>query len=508
MTTIPSTTSASSTSTTSLTGSTLLNQELALLPTSSSSTPLQNVGGLASGLNTNTIISQLLQIERQPEVLMMVRQSIEQKRSDTLTAINSQLVSLQNAEWKMRDVTVWANSQTVSSTDSQNLTATQTGGSAAGGYEIQVTQLARADQVTQGAASGVTSAAGDDTLHIQVGQNTAADVQVSAGDNLSTIASKINANASSQVYASVLNNKLVLSGKLTGAANTIAVTSDGGLAASLAFSETLQPKNAQYTLDGVRQSDSASNIVTSAIPGVSLTFTGTMATPATVNVSTPGPNTTTITNTIQNFVTQYNSTIDMISSAVNERKVANPQSQADQTAGALNGDPQLEGLMSTLRQSVTGLFGGRTQGFSTMAAVGLSTGHAVGSGTISDDSLEGKLTLDATKLASTLASNFNDVKSLFTNITADPSTQGLAQRLDGVLTPQVQVGGVMASRIFSEATTINDLKQQQADVETRVALRETQLRTQFTHMETAMAQAQSIMSQLTSQINGLNGSSR
>ena len=49
--------------------------------------------------------------------------------------------------------------------------------------------------------------------------------------------------------------------------------------------------------------------------------------------------------------------------------------------------------------------------------IGLSTGAAVGSGTINQDSLEGKLTLDTTKLQSALASNFNDVKSLFTNAT-------------------------------------------------------------------------------------------
>ena len=469
---------------------------------STSATPLQNIGGLASGLDTNSIITQLLSIERQPEVLMQTRQSIEQKRSDTLTAIKSQLVALQNASWSMRDVTVWGDTQSVTSSDPQNLSATRTSGAAAGGYTIQVTQLARADQVTQ--QSSLTAASGDDTLHIAVGSGTGIDVQVSAGDTLDTIAAKINSADTSQVYASVVNGKMVLSGKVTGKDNTISVTSDNGLSGALGFAETLQPRNAVFTLDGVLQPESASNTVSSAIPGVTLTFTGVMANPATVNVGAPGPDTNKITTAVQNFVTAYNATIDMISTAVNEQKVANPQNADQQTQGALNSDTQLSSLLSSLRQSVTGMFSGRTGAFSTLSQAGLSTGAAVGSGQISQDSLLGKLTLDTNALTTALQTNFSAVKSLFTQTSTDPNAMGLSQRMDAIVTPQVRFNGVMDGRIASEASTISDIQQQIAAVETRVTLKETQLRNQFTAMETAMAQAQAVQSQLGSQIAGLS----
>jgi len=68
----------------------------------------------------------------------------------------------------------------------------------------------------------------------------------------------------------------------------------------------------------------------------------------------------------------------------------------------------------------------------------------------------------------------------------------------------VQTGGVLASRIAGEQSTIDDLKQRQSDIETRVALRETNLRAQFTAMETALSQSQSLQSQLSGQFAALS----
>ncbi len=84
-----------------------------------------------------------------------------------------------------------------------------------------------------------------------------------------------------------------------------------------------------------------------------------------------------------------------------------------------------------------------------LGTVGLSTGAAVGSGTISQDSLEGKITLDTTKLSSALASNFNGVKALFTNATGSYASEGLSQRMDDLVNPQAGANGVLSGRITS-----------------------------------------------------------
>jgi flagellar hook-associated protein 2 len=469
---------------------------------STSATPFFNVGGIATGLDTNSIIDQLLALDRQPETLLTQRSTVETARQAALKSIQTSMQSLQTAARAMRDPSVWANTQTVASSNPTAVSAVLTGGAAAGGFQIGVQRLASADQVTQG--TGLTAANGDDTLHIQVGSGAPANVSISSGDTLATIASKINASSSSQVYASVVNNRLVLSGQVTGAANTIAVTSDSTLASDLGMSQSLVANDAQYTINGQAMT-SATNTVSNGLAGVTLTLNGTTASDASLVVTAPAPNTTTITNAIQGFVTAYNSTVDMIYGYVNDPKVANPSTDAQREAGMLQGDPQLLSILSNLRSAVTTTMSGATGGLGYLGNIGLSTGKAVGSGTISQDSLEGKLSLDTTKLQSVLASNFSSVKSLFSNATGSFGSEGLSQRMDDIINPQTSATGALNGRITSEASLIQSYSQQIADIEQRVTLHEATLRAQFTAMESAVAQLQSSSSALSSSSSSSSG---
>jgi flagellar hook-associated protein 2 len=469
---------------------------------STSAAPLFNIGGIASGLDTNTIIGQLLAIERQPEVRAAQQQQVEEARQNALRDVNTRLTNLQTAITGLRDVSTWGDVQSVTSSDAANLGVVRTGGAAPGGYQVQVTQLARAHQVTQSTA--LAAANEDDTMHIAVGTGTAVDVDVKAGDSLDTIAAKINGTSGIQVYASVVNSKLVLSGKVTGQANTINVTSDNGIEDDLGFSESLAARDAKYTVDGGAVQSSASNVVTAAIPGVTLTFKGVMAAAASVVVGSPAPNTDVVQSKIQAFVDQYNSTVDFIYAKLKEQKVVNPTTADDRAKGILNADPGLQSILTQLRSAIGNSFTGAPVDLNQLGLVGLSTGKTVGGGTINQDSIEGLLTLDSDKLSDMLTNRFSDVKKLFTNVTGTYASEGLAQRLDDLIKPQVQTGGVLASRIDSEQSAINDLKQRQKDIETRVALRETQLRAQFTAMETALSQSQSLQSQLAGQFAALS----
>jgi flagellar hook-associated protein 2 len=462
---------------------------------STSATPFFNVGGIATGLDTNSIIDQLLALDRQPETLLTQQSTVETARQAALKSIQTSMQALQSAAQAMRAPSVWANSQTVTSSNPTAVSAVLTGGAAAGGFSIGVQRLASADQVTQQTA--LAAANGDDTLHIKVGSGAVANVSISSGDTLATIASKINANASSQVYASVVNGKLVLSGQVTGAANTIAVTSDSTLATDLGMTQSLVARDAQYTING-QSMTSASNTVSNGLAGVSITLNGTTSSDASLVVTAPAPNTNTITTAIQGFVTAYNSTVDLIYGYVNDPKVANPTTDAQREAGMLQGDPQLLSILSNLRSAVTSTMSGAAGGMGYLGNIGLSTGAAVGSGTISQDSLEGKLSLDTTKLQSMLASNFSGVKSLFSNPTGSFSSEGLSQRMDDLINPQAGVSGTLAGRITSEASLIQSYSQQIADIEQRVTMHEASLRAQFTAMETAVAQLQSSSSSLSS----------
>jgi len=465
------------------------------------SAPLNNITGLASGLDTNQIVAQLMAIESQPKVRVQQKQLVEEARQNALRDVQTRLQNLADAAAGLRDVGTWADVQSVTSSSASTMTAVRTSGAAAGGYLIQVSQLARAQQVKQ--TSALTAAAAGDTLTLKVGSGTSIDVAVAAGDSIDTIAQKINGATGSPVYASAVDGKLVLTSKTTGSANTISATSTGTLAANLGLAQTVAPLDAKFSVDGIAQPDSASNTVTTAVSGVTLTFLTTGS--STITVGSPGPDTDAVKQKVQAFVDQYNSTIDFIRSKLNEPKVAMPKTDADRTKGVLQGDQALSGLLSSLRQAVSDVVGGRPTDMAQVAQAGLSTGATTGDGTLSQDSIAGKLTLDADELTSALTGRFSDVKALFSNETGDYTTEGLAQRFDRLLKPFTQSTGILSTRISSEDDIIADLKDQQADWDQRLSVRESALRAQFATLESTLSQLQAQSSWLSGQLAGLAG---
>jgi flagellar hook-associated protein 2 len=459
-------------------------------------TPSFNIGGLASGLDTGSIISQLLSIEARPKVRLQEKQAVEQARQTVLKDVQTRLRNLSTQAAGLRDAGTWGDVQSVESTDATKVAAKRTGGAAAGGYSLQIVSLARAAQLTQG--GGVTSATQADTLRIAVGSTTV-DVAIAASDSLQTIADKINSSSGTPVYASLLNGKIVLSGKETGAANTITV-SDGAangydLAADLGFTETQAPANADFWIGSTHYTDRASNLVADVMAGVELTLRGTTGTDTvSVVVGEPAPNTDAVKAKVQSFVDQYNSTIEFIRSKLNESRVVDAKTDAERAKGALRGDPGLSSLLTSLRAAVSDVFDGRPAATDQLGEAGLSTGAATGTATLNADSVAGKLTLDATKLTERLAAGFDDVKALFTNVTGSYATEGLAQRIDRYLTPWLAGDGtnapILSTRITAADESISRLKDQMAAVDTRLALRERMLRQQFTALENALAQNQ------------------
>jgi flagellar hook-associated protein 2 len=466
----------------------------------SSTTPLQTINGLASGLDTSSIISALMAVAQQPELAIKNQITVEQARQSAYQSVLDELNTLTTAYQAMTDVGTWAPVQSVNSSDTSTVSATLTGGAAAGAYEVAVTQLARANQFTAG---GATKAAADDTIHITTASGTT-DVKIAAGDSLSTIATKITQTAASPVFATILNGQLVLSNKSTGTAKAITgITTDG--TSGLTFSQSQTAQDAQFTIDD-NSYTSGSNIVTTALAGVTLTLSGQTSSPTTITIGEPAPDTTTIEANVNAFVTEYNNVIGDIETRINEQPVPNASNPTDDATGVLYNDQGLERLLSNLRNAFSDLVpnGGA---YTSLAQVGLSTGAAVGSGSISQDSLDGKLTLDTTAFENALNTNFSAVKSLFTNATGSYTTEGLAQRLNGILTPMTSsslLGGYLGSAISGETTTISELQSQVTDWDQRLALKQQMYETEFTNMETALSQAQSIGAQLSSQISGLS----
>ena len=466
--------------------------------TTATGTPLQTISGLASGLDTSAIISALMGVAKQPENALKNQITVEQARQSAYTAVESELQDLTTSYQALTDVATWAPVQSVSSSNAGTVGATMTGGAAAGAYDVAVTQLARANQFT---SSGPATAAGADVIHIATASGTT-DVNIAAGDSLSTIATKLNQTAGNPGYATIFNGALVLSNKQTGTAAAItSVTMDGG--SGISFAETQTADDAQLSVDGTPYT-SGSNTVTNVLPGITLTL-GAKTASTTITVGSPSPDTASISSKLSDFVNEYNKVVADLQDRLGEQPVVNPTNDADRVKGVLYNDQGLERLVSQLRNAFSDVV--KTGGqYTSLAQVGVSTGAAVGSGPLSEDAIHGVITIDEATLQHALTTNFDAVKSLFTHVGTGYASEGLGQRLNGILsryTNPSALGGYLSTAADNESTTLKELLNQVADWDKRLALKQQMYQQEFSRMETALSQAQSIGSQLSSQISKL-----
>ncbi len=446
-----------------------------------------SLGGLSSGLDTQSIVDQLIAIDRAPETRMKLQQSALQARKDALTDIGTRLRNLSSTVKDLGSTATWANTQSLEVSDSSKITATRLSGAAPGGHEINVTSLARAEQ------RSYAYTASDTTL--QIG---AANISLSASDDGAAAADKINSNSDSPVYAvfvqdplgDTTKDRLVLTRKDTGEYQQGDMAVAG---AAWTSSETYAAGvNAKFTVDGGTQQESRSNVVKSAVPGLQLTLKSTGTT--SVTVGAPAPDQDAIKTKVQAFVDQYNSTIDLIRSKLTEKRVPNASSDTDARKGALFADPQLTGLLSQLRSAMsdkTGIGGAITS----LADIGVSTGTASG-GASDADAVAGKLKLDVDKLTDALTDNRTAAKSFLTD-----ATNGIAAKLTGLLDPVSRAStGLIDVRANEAGDESSDIDDRIAALEARLAQRQERLTAQFTAMEQALAQSQSQGSWLTSQL--------
>src|SRR5947209_14082634 len=93
-------------------------------------------------------------------------------------------------------------------------------------------------------------------------------------------------------------------------------------------------------------------------------------------------------------------------------------------------------------------------GVASLADIGVTTGATTGTGAFSQDSVDGKLTIDPNALASAMASNPNRVKAML---------QSFAQSFSTVVNSIAAPGGTIDARIQGDTSQINDLTNQIAN---------------------------------------------
>ncbi|ABQ28237.1 flagellar filament capping protein FliD [Geotalea uraniireducens] len=463
-------------------------------------------GGLATGLDTAKIITQLMSLERIPQQLLQAQQQKNSSKISRYQSIGDALTSLQSIVKGLNTVTNFSVLQSTVA-DSSVTTATATSSATPGTHTVQVVSLAKSQrQVSTGVAS-------DTSLTFSTGNFTVSDgtttttVNITEGQNsLQGIASAINssgANVSASIINDGTNYRLVVTGKDTknytldfSGLATPPVGGTGALTPTLlgVGDPTYQAgTDTQLVVDGVTMTKT-SNTVTDAIQGVTLKLLKEGAT-TTVTVAN---DTEAVTKKINDFVAGYNRAITL----VNAESAYNTDTKS---AGVLSGDSTLRTIQGQLRSLLTATVSGATGSITSLAALGINS-----------DSKTGLLSVDATKLSKALDDNYTDVVDYFTHngssmATLPANQYGIAQQfnlvLDTMVHPYIADGvtgnGSLEVRKKGLAKTNADIDKQISRMEDRVLQMQSNLQRQFSAMELMVSNLQS---QGTMLINSLNAS--
>jgi flagellar hook-associated protein 2 len=444
------------------------------------------LGGLSSGLDTQSIIQGLMQVESAPRTQIVNLQTKEQKRHDELQQVSDKLNALKLASDSLGSVLTWAPTQTATPSDSTKATARMISGAGPGSYAVNVTQLASGEQRTFAYAPS----ASDETYTLN-----GKSLTVTAGESVDAIASAINADTTYGAYAVNAGGNLVLASRTTGSSATINLA--GGTTLTENVASRKAAKDAMYNIDGTDYTSSTNTISSASgaqgfIFGVELNLTGTGS--FNVSVSPPAVDKTQVTNTVKSFVDAYNSAIDLMQQLTSEKSVpdAAPGS-SDMTKGVLFSDDGLDDAMQQMRSLLATYTqpGATNSLYDQLNEIGISTGAPSGSATFSQDSVNGKLVLDTTKLSAALDADPQSVQALIGG-----NGNGFGQAFSAVLNPFVQTGGVFPGRLDSSNDQLKDYTDQIAEWDQRLSDKQNQLTTMFTNMELALQKTKSQGSEL------------
>jgi flagellar hook-associated protein 2 len=443
------------------------------------------VGGLASGMDTESIITQLMSLEQAPRTRQARQQVTVQARQDALRQIDTKLTSLKLAAGDLRSAAIWAPTQSIASGNENVLTARQLAGAAPGGYTVEVTSLASADSRTYAWNGG-----GSLTIDYKAGAGPLSKTFDLTGMSLDDAVSTINSDDGSPVWAVNVGGKLSLSRRETGDHATWGFDASGPAVGALTASR--DGADASYKVAGDATTYSShTNVASDGLPGVELTFKA-LGT-STVTVSAPAAKSEDVAAKLKAFVAAYNDAVDFVRGKLNEKRVVNPQSDADAQQGVLFGDAGLSGVLTSMRQAIS------DAGLDALGVQVASTG--VGT---SPDALAGKLTFSQSAFDTAWAAGPSAVKAKL----GSSDAPGFGQGFEALLDPITRSGdGLLDQRVGDADRELSYIKDNLATLDLRLQAKEDRLRKQFTAMEQALAASQSASSSLAGQLAQLSNNS-
>lgn len=442
-------------------------------------------GGLATGIDTESIISELMKIERSPIDRLEKDQAYYNNRLNAFSELDGKLKGfLEKAE--AIDTRLELNSPALKSSPEEFVAATADSNSQLGSYQLTVIDLAQQQKdVSQGYADKTTSTFGTGTLNLTVA-GTSTPLTIDATNNsLEGISKAIN-DAGLGVTAAIINDgtagspyRLVLTGEnVSNAFSLDASGLSGGTDVNPTMSNTQTAHQAHILLDGI-DIYSDSNTVNSAVPGLSFELLkADSQSTTTLNVSVDNEATT---GKIKDFVSAYNEIVTFI---------------ADQKESGWGNDSAFRSVKSHLQNLLTDQQAGGGV-FTSLSQIGFETQR------------DGTISLNNTKLSSALTDEYDSVLGLFSGV---DGSEGVSTKFATYLDNLTDsVDGLYVGRKETTEKNSRRIDQQISNMEARLEQKEKTLRAQFSAMEGLVsglnAQGGYLLQQLAS-MPSLGGSSK
>ncbi|NNC65041.1 MAG: flagellar filament capping protein FliD [Gammaproteobacteria bacterium] len=453
--------------------------------------------GIGSGLDIQGLVAQLVAAEGQPESVRLDTQEARlQSKLSAVGSLTSALDALQTSFESLADPDTFRG-RTVSLSSPDFVTATATSGAAPASYAVEVQQLATAHRLVSAPFAAENTIVGTGTLTLSLGAASfSVDIDnLDEHNTLGGIRDAINESAENTgivatIVTGVAGAQLILSGNETGAANQIVVTASGGDGGLVPL--TYDPGNgitnlteleaavdASALIEGILVT-SATNSVSDAIEGVDISLLGVNnlgeTTTVTVGFDRDGAKAA-----VSKFVEAYNGLIDMVTDATRY----DPESG---TAGPLLGDTGLRNILFQLRRELGAVNAAAPGSFGTLSELGITA------------EFDGKLSIDDTDLEAALDSSLDGVVDFFS-----AAESGLAVRLDSLLEPYLQTGGVLDARRDGFNASIEAINERREALQERLVAVEARLLRQFNALDSLLAELQSTSGFLQQQLDSLPG---
>jgi flagellar hook-associated protein 2 len=442
----------------------------------SSSTGTTSVSGLVSGLDTSSIITQLMQVEAQTQTNLKSKVTSEQADVTSLQDLNSTFAALATQAGTLAGGAAW---NPVSTTSSSALASVTAGPKAiTGPLTFTVGNVANAHQLrfASTAALSTVVATGSTKVRIDHLDGTTQDIETGDG-TMQGLVNAINGGSTGLKASTVRLDdgtyRLQVTSVATGAASDFTLTNTDG-SDLLGGASVTAGQDASITIGGDTV-HSASNTFSQVANGLDLRLDPTIpaGTVVTVNVSQDATSMT----------AKVKSLVDAVNGLLTKMDALTDYNATTKTSGPLASDGAVRSLGNNLLDAVYPTDG------STLAAVGIQLDRY------------GKLTFDADAFTAAYNADPTGVAARFTS-----AAGGFASRIQTVAkSASDPVSGTITTSVHGRTSTIKELQDSIANWDTRLALRQDTLTKQFTAMETALQQLQSQQSWLSSQLASLPG---